>query len=340
VETLSPSTDSAKEAVTTLANEPASSPVAEPVVEIRELTKRFGRITAVDRLSFTVERGSLFGFLGPNGAGKSTTLYILAGLVSSTSGCAELFGQNVKRSTAVRDRIGVMIETPAFYNFLSARKNLEIVARLHPSKEIGRRRIDEVLDAVDLLDRAQDRVGAYSHGMKQRLGLAQAYLHRPELLILDEPSNGLDPEGNDEMWLLLRRLVKEDNATILVSSHLLYEVERYCERVAVINHGRLVACDLVESLLQRETRVLDVSFVSPEVCAEARSRWPADNPLGKLVEDEFLDNRTLRVQLAGQPIEQLTAWLRDQELLTTTVAPVRQTLRDLFMKLIASEEKK
>ena len=318
---------------------PANEPEGEPVVQVHELTKRFGRIKAVDHLTFSVERGSLFGFLGPNGAGKSTTLYMLAGLVSPTSGRAELFGKNVRRSTAVRDRIGVMIETPAFYNYLSARKNLELVARLHPSKRIGRQRIDEVLDQVDLLDRARDRIATFSHGMKQRLGLAQAYLHKPELLILDEPSNGLDPEGNDDMWLLLRRLVREDNVTILVSSHLLYEVERYCERVAVINHGSLVICDRVESLLQLENRVLDVSFVTAEVCLEARKRWPGNHPPGAIIEDEFLDDRTLRIELAGQPIEQLTAWLRDQELLTTTVAPVRQTLRSLFMKLIAKQEK-
>ena len=210
------------------------------IVAIQDLKKHFGKIRAVDGLTFAVPEGSLFGFLGPNGSGKSTTLSMLAGLAKPHGGKIRLFGEDARGNVLIRERIGFMIEQPAFYGYLSAGHNLRLAARLF-SKKISKDRIAETLELVGLLHRADDKVKNFSQGMKQRLGLAHSMLHTPDLLILDEPSNGLDPEGNEEKWHILCRLVREHETTVLVSSHLLHEVEEYCEHVAVVNQGKLVA---------------------------------------------------------------------------------------------------
>ncbi|MBX7244567.1 MAG: ABC transporter ATP-binding protein [Candidatus Sumerlaeaceae bacterium] len=217
------------------------------VLRVKGLTKKFGQTLAVNNISFDVHDGDIFGFLGPNGAGKSTTMYTMSGLVAPTSGSIEIFGHPHTDFVAVRSRMGAMIEVPAFYEYLSGRKNLEVLARLQPGIAPGR--VDDLLDKVGLLSRAKDRVGEYSHGMKQRLGIAQALLNSPQLLLLDEPTSGLDPEGSAQIWELLRRLVAEEHMTIFISSHLLHEVEENCNRIAVINQGIIVACDQVRHLL-------------------------------------------------------------------------------------------
>lgn len=222
----------------------ATSP--QPVLRLDRVTKSFGRITAVDSLSFDVHEGDVFGFLGPNGAGKSTTFYMVAGLVRPTSGAIEIFGKPPSDLPVARSGMGALLETPAFYEYLSAQRNLEVLARLQ--RGIAASRIGEVLEMVGLTARARDPVGDYSHGMKQRLGIAQALLNRPRLLLLDEPTSGLDPEGSQQMWATLRRLAAE-KVTIVISSHLLHEVEEGCNRIAVINQGMLVACDEVRRLL-------------------------------------------------------------------------------------------
>ena len=216
----------------------------DTVIETEALTKRYGdRITAVDRLGFSIKRGEVYGFLGPNGAGKTTTLRMLLGLVRPTSGSAVVLGRDAGAPGSLA-RVGAMIETPAFYPYLSGRDNLRVVA-LHAG--IPQERIGDVLETVDLAGRAGDAFSSYSLGMKQRLGVAAALLKDPEVLILDEPTNGLDPAGMAEMRSLLRVLSEEDR-TILLSSHLMNEVEQICERVGVINHGRLVAEGSIEDL--------------------------------------------------------------------------------------------
>jgi ABC-2 type transport system ATP-binding protein len=240
-----------------------------PVLRLERLTKRFRNITAVDDISFEVFEGDVFGFLGPNGAGKSTTLYMVAGLVSPTSGNIEIFGRPHTDVLAVRSRIGALLETPAFYDYLSGRKNLELLARLQP--DIERRRVDEVLELVGLSARARDRVGDYSHGMKQRLGIAQTLLNRPRLLLLDEPTSGLDPEGSAQIWALLRRLVEQESITVVISSHLLHEVEEGCNRIAVINQGMIVACDEVRNLLFFSKDDYLVVFDAPQAARAAET---------------------------------------------------------------------
>jgi ABC-2 type transport system ATP-binding protein len=208
-----------------------------PPVVARGLVKRYGELVAVDHVDLNVERGDVFGYLGPNGAGKTTSLRMLLGLIRPSAGCVELFGRDplVQGAKALNGVAG-FVEGPAFYPYLSARKNLELLADYDDGP---RARIDEVLELVELRHRAADRVGGYSHGMKQRLGIAASLLRAPRLLLLDEPTTGLDPAGMRDMRELVRRLAGE-GITILLSSHLLYEVEELCNRVAIVRRGRVV----------------------------------------------------------------------------------------------------
>jgi ABC-2 type transport system ATP-binding protein len=207
-------------------------------VEARGLVKRYGPITAVDRVDLTVEPGDVYGFLGPNGAGKTTTLRILLGLIRPDDGEARLFGRDPQHELpAALESVAGFVETPYFYPFLSGRKNLELLAAF--DRDGGRARIDELLELVDLSPRADDRVGGYSQGMRQRLGVASSLVRDPRLLLLDEPTNGLDPGGMRDMRRLVSRLSSE-GITVLLSSHLLAEVEELCNRVAIIRTGRIV----------------------------------------------------------------------------------------------------
>src|ERR671918_1043078 len=219
------------------------------VIETRELTKRYGqRIVAVDRLALWVRRGEVYGFLGPNGAGKTTTLRMLLGLVRPTSGSALVLGAPPGSPESLA-RVGALIESPTFYPFLSGRDNLRVLARYSDTPEA---RIEAVLGEVDLAARAGDRLGTYSLGMKQRLGIAGALLKEPELLILDEPTNGMDPAGMAEMRGFIRGLGKGER-TVLLSSHLMSEVEQGSDRVGVINKGELIREGTVEELRGRES---------------------------------------------------------------------------------------
>jgi ABC-type multidrug transport system ATPase subunit len=216
------------------------------VIDTAGLTKRYDDVLAVDRLALRVRRGEVYGFLGPNGAGKSTTLRMLLGLVRPSSGSAAVLGAPPGSPESLA-RIGAMIEAPAFYPFLSGRDNLRVLAG-HAG--VPAARVDAVLGEVDLLPRAGDRVAGYSMGMKQRLGVAGALLKDPELLILDEPTNGLDPAGMAEMREFIRSLGR-DGRTVLLSSHLMGEVEQVCDRVGVIRAGALVAEGTVDELRGR-----------------------------------------------------------------------------------------
>jgi ABC-2 type transport system ATP-binding protein len=207
-------------------------------VEARGLVKRYGAITAVDHVDLTVEPGDVYGFLGPNGAGKTTTLRILLGLIRPDGGRARLFGRDPQHELPeALDGVAGFVETPYFYPYLSGRKNLELLAAF--DRDGGRSRIDQLLELVDLSGRADDRVGGYSQGMRQRLGVASSLVRDPRLLLLDEPTNGLDPGGMRDMRRLVGRLSGE-GITVLLSSHLLAEVEELCNRVAIIRSGRIV----------------------------------------------------------------------------------------------------
>jgi ABC-2 type transport system ATP-binding protein len=207
--------------------------------EIRGLVKRYRRLTAVDRVDLTVEEGDVYGFLGPNGAGKTTTLRMVLGLIRRDAGSIRLFGRDPAADPiAALAGVAGFIEEPRLYPYLSGRANLELLAALDRGRA-GRKEIDEVLELVELTERAGDKLGEYSQGMRQRLGLASCLVRRPRLLLLDEPANGVDPGGIRFLRALLRRLADE-GMTIVLSSHLLAEVQEVCNRVAVINGGRIV----------------------------------------------------------------------------------------------------
>ena len=211
-------------------------------VETTALTKRYGTTAAVEDLDLSVPAGEVYGFLGPNGAGKTTTLRMLLGLVRPTSGRVRVLGAEPGPGSLTR--VGALIEGPAFYPYLSGRANLRVLA---DHAGVRRTRVDAVLEVVSLTDRAKDRYSAYSLGMKQRIGLAAALLKEPELVVLDEPTNGLDPAGMADMRVTLRKLAA-DGCTVLLSSHLLAEVEQICDRVGVLDHGRLVTETTVAQL--------------------------------------------------------------------------------------------
>ena len=208
-----------------------------PPVEVRGLVKRYGELTAVGGVDLTVNTGDVYGYLGPNGAGKTTSLRMMLGLIRPTEGSVRLFGRDPMESVHALDGVAGFVEAPTFYPYLNAQRNLELLAAYDGGG--ARDRIEEALGTVELTSRAGDRVGGYSHGMRQRLGIAAALLRRPRLLLLDEPATGLDPAGMRDMRLLIRRLA-DQGMTVLLSSHLLTEVEDVCNRVAIVRTGKIV----------------------------------------------------------------------------------------------------
>ena len=206
-------------------------------VQVRGLEKRYGQVAVVDAVDLTVEEGDIYGYLGPNGAGKTTTLRMLLGLIRRDGGSVKLFDRDPADGIGALEHVAGFVESPSFYPYLSGRENLQLLGALDGGSE--RRQLDGVLEQVGLLDRARDRVGTYSLGMRQRLGIASALMRSPKLLILDEPANGLDPAGMRDMRTLVSSL-PEQGVTVLYSSHLLAEVEEVCNRVAIVNDGRIV----------------------------------------------------------------------------------------------------
>ncbi|MEA2405436.1 MAG: type transport system ATP-binding protein [Thermoleophilaceae bacterium] len=216
-----------------------------PPLEVRGLVKRYGELTAVDGVDLTVDEGAVYGYLGPNGAGKTTSLRMMLGLIRPTAGSVRLFGRDPQAGVSALEGVAGFVEEPRFYPYLTGRRNLELLAAFDGHGATGR--IGEVLDVVELADRAKDKVRGYSHGMRQRLGIAASLLRAPRLLLLDEPTTGLDPAGMRDMRTLVRRLAGE-GMTIVLSSHLLGEVEEICDRVAIIRTGRVVYEGAIEEL--------------------------------------------------------------------------------------------
>lgn len=208
-----------------------------PPLEVRGLVKRYGNLAAVAGVDLTVQTGDVYGYLGPNGAGKTTSLRMMLGLIRPTAGTVSVFGHDPWESVRALDGVAGFVEAPTFYPYLSGRRNLELLAAFDGGCSPGQ--IERALDTVELSDRARDKVGGYSHGMRQRLGIAAALLREPALLLLDEPTTGLDPGGMRDMRVLVRRLA-EEGITIVLSSHLLAEVEEVCNRVAIVQAGKIV----------------------------------------------------------------------------------------------------
>lgn len=238
---------------------------SETIIDVQHLAKSFGNFEAVKDVSFSVQRGDVFGFLGPNGAGKSTTIRCMLSLITPDNGSISLFGKSLQthRQEILRN-IGSIIEKPDFYKYLSAEKNLEIFARISGA-DVTRKEILEMLDFVGLSDRGRHKVGGFSHGMKQRLGIAQTLLHKPDLIVLDEPTTGLDPQGIIEVRNLILRLKNEQNKTILLSSHQLSEIELIANRMVIINQGKSIVEGTVSELLQAEEINVKINVNDSEI---------------------------------------------------------------------------
>jgi ABC-2 type transport system ATP-binding protein len=293
-------------------------------VRARGLVKRYKEVLAVDHIDLSVRPGDVYGFLGPNGAGKTTTLRMALGLISPTEGSVELFGRDPMREGArALEGVAGFVEAPRFYPYLSGRKNLQLLAALDGGQ--ARERIEQVLDVVELAPRAQHKVGGYSHGMRQRLGIAAALLRSPRLLILDEPATGLDPAGMRDMRALIRRLAGE-GITILLSSHQLPEVQELCDRVAIVDRGRMVYEGALDSLRRQGG-------------ASYRLRTTDDRRALELarvqdgIEQATLGEHGVSLQAQEQDVGSLSVALGQAGVGILSLTPELATLEDLFFRL-------
>ena len=295
------------------------------VIKITKVSKSFGTLKAVNNLSLSVPEGAIFGFLGPNGAGKSTTIRLLLGLIKPDTGKITLLGQLVTtgRNFALH-KVGAFVEEPDFYINLSAWQNLRLLARL--TGTVDNDRIREVLDIVDLTDRADDRVKAYSRGMRQRLGIAQALLDRPQLLILDEPTSSLDPSGIRDIRQLIIHLAAEEKITVFLSSHILHEVEQMCTDVAVIHQGSLIKSGRVSELLQSS------GFMATEFRVADLERAQLLLETDPAVVNAKIERGAVKVSVNREEIPRLTRKLIDSRIEIQAIIP-RTSLEDYFLAL-------
>ena len=299
--------------------------MADTMIEVKDLTKYYGENLAVDSISFHVEKGEVVGFLGPNGSGKTTTMGMLLGLTRPTAGSFRLFGERSNHQAALR-RVGAIVETPTFYPYLTGRQNLAYFQGI-----LGRgtaQELDDLLDQVSLADRADDRFHTYSLGMKQRLGLAYALLGDPELLFLDEPTNGMDPAGMAEMRGLIRSLGTEDR-TVFLSSHLLNEVEQVCDSVVILSKGKLIAQGSVTELLKGrgQTRLRTTDNAQALTILTALD-W---------VEEAKLEGEALVVTAPPERAPELSAALGRAEIYVTEMTSGAESLESYFLEITAEE---
>ena len=298
--------------------------MSDTPVEARGLVKQYGRITAVDHVDLTVNRGDVYGFLGPNGAGKTTTLRMMLGLINPTAGSVRLFGRDpITEGAAALDGVAGFVEAPRFYPYMSARTNMRMMAAYDGDEAPAR--VDEALETVELTGRADDKVGGYSHGMRQRLGIAAALLRRPNLLLLDEPATGLDPGGMRDMRTLIRRLA-DGGMTVLLSSHLLAEVEELCDRVAIVRAGRIVYEGAIDEL-----KASAASAYRLRTSDNAIALGVCQAQAG--VASARIEGTDIRME-AGEPtIAELSVALIEAKLQITALVPESATLEDLFFRL-------
>jgi ABC-2 type transport system ATP-binding protein len=300
----------------------SDSAAAAPAIEIRDLHKAFGGKAAVAGVSFEVKRGEIFGLLGHNGAGKSTTLGVLLGQVFPNQGEAFVGGISVQQHRArALAKVGAIFEAPRFYDYLSGWRNLEIFTSY--SAAVPRKEMEDVVEFVGLTKRIHDRVMTYSQGMRQRLGLAQALLPAPDVVLLDEPTNGLDPEGIAEMRELIQRLNRERGITVLFCSHLLSEVEQLCDRVAILNQGRMLF----------QGRWLDLAPKGARYRIEAEPWVTARSLLNGA--EIIRETPDVLIELPpGQDVADLVNRMVEANVKVRAVAPERQTLEALYLEQV------
>ena len=297
----------------------------DTLVEIQDVTKVIKGRTIIDSVSFEVKKGEVFGFLGPNGAGKTTTIRMLVGLIGITSGDIKILGSSIKTDfEKAVSHIGAIVENPEMYKFLSGYQNLVHYARM--SKGITREKIDETVELVGLADRIHDKVRTYSLGMRQRLGLAQCLLHDPKILILDEPTNGLDPAGIREIRDHLRMLAREREMAVIVSSHLLSEMEMMCDRIGIIQNGKLIDVQHISDFVQGKEKVYEVEVDDP---GKVNGILQGAHP-GLPVQ---LTETSVILSLVREDIPEMIKAFVQEDMKIFAVREVTKTLEDRFLEV-------
>lgn len=304
---------------------------SEKIIEITNLTKRFKKLIAVDNLNLNVYKGDVFGFLGPNGAGKSTTIRMLLTLINPTSGNIKLFGKDLKSNRKdILSKVGAIVEKPDFYLYLTAFKNLEILGKMSGA-DISKKSIMQILELVGLEKRSDSKVKTYSHGMKQRLGIAQALLHEPELVILDEPTVGLDPQGIKEVRELILRLSREKRITIFLSSHILKEIEIVSNRMVIINKGQTLIEGEVKKLLNKDGDNISIMFETDKDIKELLST-------SKFSTNTYIiENSNLNINLEERQIPELIQFLVEYKVNIFSVERKR-SLEDYFLRITEQKQ--
>jgi ABC-2 type transport system ATP-binding protein len=304
---------------------------SEKIIEITGLTKKYKKLVAVNNLSLNVYKGDVFGFLGPNGAGKSTTIRMLLTLIKPTSGNIKIFNKDLNNHRReILHKVGAIVEKPDFYLYLTAYKNLEILGRMSGA-DISKKNIMQILELVGLDKRYNSKVKTYSHGMKQRLGIAQALLHDPELVILDEPTVGLDPQGIKEVRELIIRLSSEKKITIFLSSHILKEIELIANRMVIINKGQTVIEGEVKELLSKNNEEVTVKFSSDEKIENLLNTSPFNEHKFQLTGSE------LKISIEENRIPQLVNFLVLNNAKIFSVER-KNSLEDYFLKITEESE--
>ena len=298
------------------------------VIHVNNVSKHFGALKAVDGLSFEVQEGQVFGFLGQNGSGKSTTIRMLLSLIHPTSGNIEIFGHSIQDNrNEVLEEIGAIIERPDLYPYLSAKEHLQLFAKLR-SKKIKPNAIEDTLRKVGLLDRSKDKVQTFSLGMKQRLGIGIALLHNPSLIILDEPTNGLDPQGISDIRNLIQYLAKEEGKTILVSSHILSEIEQMASHILILHKGKKLADGPIQTMLDPNKMIVHLATTNDEQALQVILAGSYSNYLLKRTEGIYLSLPHFEIPLLNQFLVNAGVGLISVE--------SRNSLEDYFLQLTSN----
>jgi ABC-type multidrug transport system ATPase subunit len=304
----------------------------KPVIKVNNLTKQFKQVEAVQDLSFTVNEGEVYGFLGQNGAGKSTTIRMLLTLVQPTAGSIEMFGKNLysHRSEVLR-QTGAIIEKPDLYKYLTAFENLSVFAKLSGVKFPGQKKLMEQLEMVGLAERAHSKVKTYSQGMKQRLGIAVALVHDPKLIILDEPTNGLDPQGIADIRNLIRHLSRDRGKTVFVSSHLLNEIEQVSDRLLILDKGKKIVEGSINEMIDPSNAFIELNTADNNACYNLLKQSQTWNAFSPAIEAAHVG---LRMPVAQVP--QLVAYLVQQGVQVYSLRQ-KNSLEAYFLSLIAGK---
>ncbi|MBS4191414.1 ABC transporter ATP-binding protein [Bacillus sp. FJAT-49705] len=300
------------------------------IVEIQNVTKVIKGRTIIDSLSFNVNKGEVFGFLGPNGAGKTTTIRMIVGLIGITSGDIKIQGTSIKTDfEKAVSHIGAIVENPEMYKFMSGYQNLIHYSRM--SKGISKKKIDETVELVGLTDRIHDKVKTYSLGMRQRLGLAQCLLHDPKVLILDEPTNGLDPAGIREIRDHLRKLAREKDMAVIVSSHLLSEMEMMCDRIGIIQNGKLIDVQLISDFVHGKEKMYEIEVDNKDKASKLLQKT---YPLIRIKQTEI----GVLLPLIKEDVPETVQVLVHNEIQIYGIKEVTKTLEDRFLEVTSNKE--